>query len=607
MSRRRSTGKIILLSAVLTVAFAGLFMRLLFLHLEFDKPFQKKIQSSQSVTRDINQRRGRILDRCGSIFAMDVRMFHVVLDPKEITGIDRDSKDANYLEQRNIQTNDCTQVISNYLAEHLRMDAQEIALQIEDRAHWKRGSRYYILKKYVTDETVDVIKAGLSDLKIPPNAIRFAESFKRRYPKDALMSHVVGYVNDNGDGCAGMELALNSKLKGELGKISYDVDGKGNEIYSTRNLIKEAVDGADVYLTLDQEIQHITENALNELFVKNRPIAAWAIVQRVETGEILAMASIPPYDLNAYGRADKDWMLNRAIGVSFEPGSTMKSITIASALNEKLVVPEEIIDCEAGRWYYLGKSLSEYRNHHYGKLSVADVLKKSSNIGTAKIALRLGEQRLDEYIRSFGFGQKLGCGLPGEEHGLFWPYKKWSKIDITRIGMGHSISVTAMQMVNAYSCLANGGRLMRPTVVRKVVAPDGTVLHNFTPECIGRPIRPEVAETMWRLMARVTGEGGTAPSARVDGYNVAGKTGTATKVNPNSRGYLSGHNIASFAGFIPAERPEIAIIVVADDPRGTNTGGAVSGPAFSKIADQTMRYLGIPPSESEEFYTGDTF
>lgn len=587
MSRRRSTLKIVGLSILLTIAFAGLLLRLLFLHLEFDQPFQLQIQRSQTVERVLKPRRGRVLDRQGNIFAMDVRLFHVILDPKRIA-------DTGQPDQ-----------VAGYLAPLLNLEAKEVVSEIARRAAATHGRRYFRLKKYVTDETVARIKEGMKVLQLPNNAIYFEEAFQRRYPKDTLMSHVVGFVNSEGDGCAGIEQSLDKNLSGEDGKLICEVDGLHREIYSRRKVSKKPVNGADVYLTLDQEIQHITENALNEMFAKNKPAAAWAVVQRVRTGEILAMASIPPYNLNEFNRAPAEWRLNRAIGVVFEPGSTMKAMTVAAALNERLVVPEEIIDCEKGVWYYMGRSLEEYRRHNYGKLSVADVIKKSSNIGTAKIALKLGEAKLEEYIRSLGFGSSLDCGLIGEENGLFRPHKQWSKIDITRIGMGHSIAVTALQMVNAMSCMANEGRLMRPAVVRQVVASDGSVIHDFMPECMGQPIRPEVARTMCRLLARVTEDGGTATQARVNGYTVAGKTGTANKPSPRG-GYMIGHTIASFAGFIPADRPEISIIVVADDPQGSRTGGAVTGPIFQKIADQTMRYLGIPSAATAEFYTGHT-
>lgn len=588
MSRRRSTAKIILLSVLLTTAFAGLLARLFFLHFEFSQPFQKQLQQSQTITRELKPRRGRVLDRQGNIFALDVRYFHVILDPKRIADTSQPER------------------VAAYLAPLLSLDTQKVAADITLRAAAERGCRYFRLKKYVSDEAVARIKEGLKELELPRNSIYFEEAFQRQYPKDTLMSHVIGYANAKGDGCAGIELSFDRKLRGISGELKAEVDGLHREIYSRREVIQEPVNGADVYLTLDQEIQHITENALNDMFIKNRPLAAFAIVQRVQTGEILAMASVPFYNLNEYGRAPQEWLRNRALYNTYEPGSTLKAISVAAALNERVVVPEEIIDCEAGVWHYGGRSLEEYHRHNYGKLSVGDVLKKSSNIGTAKIALRLGDAKLDEYLRAFGFASRLRCGLEGEAAGMLRSHTKWKPVDITRVSIGHSISVTALQMVNAMSCLANEGRLMQPTVIRKVVTADGTVLRDFKPKSLGNPIRPEVARTMCRLLVRVTEEGGTATSARVPGYSVAGKTGTATKYVENV-GYKRGHNMASFCGFLPAERPEVAIIVVADDPQGRRTGGSVSGPVFQKIAEQTMRYLGIPSSEATEFYTGHTF
>ncbi len=584
MSKRRGTKKIIFVAILVSLAFAGVFARLLFLHLKFSDPFQETLQESRKVTLKLEPRRGRIMDRQGNIFALDVRLYHVILDPLRIL----DASKVNEL--------------SNLLAPLLDLNANEIEQEILRRAPNRSGNRYYRLKKYVSDETVSKLREALKATELsglPRNSVYFEEAFKRLYPKDSLMSHVVGYSNDNGFGCAGVELTWNNLLTGTAGEMNTEVDGRNCEIYSRREVIKDPVNGADVYLTLDQELQFITETALYESYVKSKAKGAFAIIQRVRTGEILAMASFPNYDLNNYGKATTAQLRNRALYDIYEPGSTMKSVSIASAINHGVVVPEEIIDCEAGVWYYAGRSLEEYRRHNYGELSVGDILKKSSNIGTAKIVIRMGDRKLDEYLRAFNFASRLNCGLEGEATGLLNPYSKWKPIDITRICIGHSISVTALQMVNAMSCIANEGRLMRPTVVHKVVKPDGTVAHQFRPEIIGRPIRPDVARTMWRLMSRVTEPGGTGTTAKVPGYKIAGKSGTATK-HFERVGYILGKNMASFAGFLPADNPEISIIVVVDEPVGVRTGGALSGPIFKKIAEQTMKYLGIPPMEFNE-------
>jgi cell division protein FtsI (penicillin-binding protein 3) len=271
----------------------------------------------------------------------------------------------------------------------------------------------------------------------------------------------------------------------------------------------------------------------------------------------------------------------------------MKCMTISAVLDQKLVTADTKIFCEKGTWMHRGRPL---RDHHgYGDLSVADILKKSSNIGTAKLAVMLGNQRLHNYLSAFGFGTRLGVGLPGEEAGILHAPHKWSGISSSRIAIGQGVAVTPLQMLNAVCAIANGGKLMRPYVIRKVVAKDGTILKERRPECIGTPISEDTAETMRHLMARVTDKGGTGTRARIPGFTTAGKTGTAQK--PVAGRYSDTLFFASYVGFVPAERPEVGIIVVVDEPRPTHTGGAVSAPAFSAIADGIVRYFDIKPPD----------
>ena len=283
----------------------------------------------------------------------------------------------------------------------------------------------------------------------------------------------------------------------------------------------------------------------------------------------------------------------------------MKPLVFAAALNEGLVDPDELIDCENGSWIHRNRPLRDY--HPYGELSAADVLKKSSNIGAAKIALQMGNEKVYQSLRKFGFGARTGIDLPGEEGGILWPVSNWSKISITRLAMGHEINVTALQMLSALSAIANDGIRMRPYLIEKVIDPDGEVLFRNLPGELGRPIRPETARLMRRLMARVTQPGGTGTKAAVRGYPVAGKTGTAQKVRPKKEGggYYDRKYVASFAGFLPVENPAVSIIVVADDPQGSHYGGTVCGPAFQRIADQTVRYLRISPQGFPTEYVSD--
>ena len=287
---------------------------------------------------------------------------------------------------------------------------------------------------------------------------------------------------------------------------------------------------------------------------------------------------------------------NRAIIDMVEPGSTFKIATVGAALTEKLVKPETVIFCENGRFYYGGKALKDH--HPYGNLSVTDIVVKSSNIGVAKLAIQMGDDRLHEYVRRFGFGEKTGIELPGEIGGLVHPPHKWSKISITRIPMGHEVCVTPLQIASAYAAVANGGVLMKPRIVESVVGDNNEVLAKSNAVRLREVISREAAEHLKDAMVKVVAPGGTAMRAKVDFYRVAGKTGTAQRVDPKG-GYTPGKYVVSFAGFFPADNPEIAAVVILDDAHtvaGGNYGGLVAAPIFAKIATKAARYLDLPPT-----------
>jgi cell division protein FtsI (penicillin-binding protein 3) len=277
---------------------------------------------------------------------------------------------------------------------------------------------------------------------------------------------------------------------------------------------------------------------------------------------------------------------------------------VASALDCGAVSANDIFDCENGAWFYAGEILHD--SHPEGRLTVADIIKKSSNIGAAKIALQMGDKKVYQSLRSFGFSEKTGLELPGEDAGIVWKTDRWSKLSISRIAMGHEVLVTSMQILNAISTIANDGIRMKPFIIRKVVNDAGETILATQPEVLNRPIRPETAKEMRRLLARVTQPGGTGTRAALPGYLVGGKTGTAQKVDLENGGYYNNKYIASFVGFLPVENPVISIIVVADEPQqGGYYGGTVCGPYFQEIADQTVRYLRIPPEGFTTEYLTD--
>lgn len=567
MTERQHRWRIAAILLVLLACWGGLVYRLTQLHLGPNEALRQRIAKIRTVEKKILVGRGRILDAHGNVLALDLPAYHVCVDPQRI------------------HEKGHAQFVGYHLARLLELPPAVIFDRIG-----RENRRFEYIQQFVSD---DVAKR-LHQLQL--TGVFFEDATQRHYPKNMLMCHVLGFSNMEGIGSAGIELRMDTLLKGREGLRITERDGRRREVYMRRSLEIAPQEGADVYLTLDQNLQYRLECALEAAIETHQALGAWGIVQRVRTGEILAMASRPAFDPNAYRYATQEQLQNRCIGYTYEPGSTFKIAVIAAALNEGTVTPDTVFDCENGRWFYKGKILRDF--HPYGRLTVADILKKSSNIGAAKIAMTLGEEKLERYLREFGVGSKTGIELPGEESGLLRPARQWTSLSISRIPMGHEVTVTALQMLNIACTLANDGFRMRPRVVQRVVDARGNTVETFAPDVLAHPVREDTARLMCRLMMRVTEEGGTGTRARVPGYTVAGKTGTAQKVLPTG-GYSETANISSFVGFLPADRPEIGIIIVVDEPNSVQrTGGYVAAPVFAEVASQAARYLGLPPSDT---------
>ena len=353
--------------------------------------------------------------------------------------------------------------------------------------------------------------------------------------------------------------------------------------------------GADAELTLDDGIQHVVEKALDAAMTNYHPEAAWAIVETVSTGEILAMASRSANDGGDAGGSPQSASANPAVGSSFEPGSIFSVGIIAAAINEGLISTNDLFDCENGEWSYKGKPLKDF--HPYGTLDVTGILRKSSGIGTAKIAVMMNEERLQRYLTDFGLGKPTGVETTDENPGLLRPASEWGKAGIARVAMGHTIAVTALQMLNMMCCIGNDGSLMKPHLIRKVVGKDGKILLENRPEVVARPISASTAKLMRSMLVEVTREGGTGTRAAIKGFNVAGKTGTAQKIKDGR--YMANEIVASFMGILPAERPEIGIIVVLDNPQPTSTGSMSAAPLFAQIAEAVAIHLGLRGDDSD--------
>jgi cell division protein FtsI (penicillin-binding protein 3) len=601
MAKVRYKGRVALLAATILIVFTGIAVRLSFLHLKPTEYVREPIEEGRLLEWKPMGNRGRIVDRNGEILAMDLAAYHVCADPSYIDKYgDLNTVCKALAEEFHIPHTELYEKLSDTSRQYVRLKKYVPGLQLE---RFKRN-RYGLI--YTPDELSNGVETN-----IYLRGVMLEEAPIRNYPKGALMAHVVGFSNREGVGGAGVEQRMDEFLRGKEGLRVSKKDGRGQQIYRTRTVDIEPEDGANVELTLDQQLQYVVEQTIERVREEFNAKATWAIVMHVRTGEILAMASSPTYDLNRYGRAPPEWRRNRSISFNYEPGSTMKAGVIAAALDHNIVKETDQIDCEKGYWIYGGKALRD--SHGEGVISVADVIKVSSNIGTAKIALQMGNQLVYDSLKDFNFGSRLGIDIPGEEAGIFYSPKNWSKISVTRIGMGHEIGVTALQVLSMMNAIAYNGVQMKPMVVKRVTAADGTVLQEYSSEELGRPLRPAAARRMQKLLARVTEEGGTGTKARVEGYTVAGKTGTAQKIKPASEGggYYSKNFTSSFVGFLPVENPEIGIIVVADDP-GVYTesgrkikyyGGTVCGPAFKEIAEFAVRYLRISPEGNRVYVT----
>ncbi len=557
------TGRFLFITVSLILIFIGLGVRLAFLHIGDHQEVLRRMKRKYYRERKIIARRGSIYDRNGhqNVLALTLSAKHVKADPKVIS-------DKGLVRE-----------VAETLSHELDLPIDRLMVGLNSQ------KRYFSVKRFVPDTELD----GLYKAKL--TGIYFDDAVIRYYPQHELMCHVLGFVNNNGVGSAGVEQQANRFLRGCAGVVGSRINARRKEIYWEGGRYIAPINGADVTLTLDQNVQFIVERALDKVMEKHTPLGAWAIVEKVNTGEILAMASRPGYDLNKFRKSTENSRLNRAIGVVYEPGSTFKVVAFSAALNEGIVSERTVIDCENGSWFYMGRILRD--SHGHDKLTVADGLKKSSNILTAKVALMLGRKRYYRYLKLFGMGNRMGIDLPGEEGGILHDEKRWSGISLSRIAIGQGVAVTALQMISAYCVVANGGYLVRPYVVSKIVSSDGEELYRRVPDPIRRVISERTALRMRKLLLRVTEEGGTGTRARVEGYKVAGKTGTAQKAIRG--GYSNKDFVSSFVGFLPAEKPEIAIIVVVDTPHNGHYGGTVAGPAFSEIAEQTVRYMNIPP------------
>ncbi len=548
---------------VVSLSFTALACRLFQLHVVRRAELAAEAAANREKVVHRQGRRGEIRDCNGNLLANSQSVRIVFADPS-IT-----ASNAPALAQK--------------LAPLLKVDEPTLVAKMTG------PGRYVRLKQKVDEDTAAQIVA----LRL--KGVGLEDQLQRTYPNGELASHVIGFVNNEHHGVQGIEYSMEQYLQGIAGYEVIERDRKGREIRALREEEIGPRDGFDVVLTIDQVIQHVAESELEKAMAEHHPQAGVIIVSRPKTGEILAMSCRPTFDPNNPGAAPADARRNRCISDVAEPGSTFKIVVCSGALNDGLVTLDDRFDCDNGAFLYAGRILHDA--HPYGVLSVEEILFHSSNIGAAKVALRVGAPRLAAYVSAFGFGRKTGIALPGEVSGIAHPLNRWNKLSITRIPMGHEIAATPIQMIMAMNAIANGGKLMKPQIVKSIVDENNAPVVTFSPQPVGQPITPRASLLMAQALRKVVGPEGTAPKAAVPGYDVAGKTGTAQKIENGQyvRKYYS-----SFIGYFPAADPEISILVSLDDPvGGAYYGGSVSGPVFKAVAEKVAQYLAIPPQFAE--------
>lgn len=550
------------MGAVFVLLLAATVVRSFYLQIYNHDKYAKLAEKQHVKVVNLIPSRGAIYDSTNSALAVSIEMDSLFAEPRSLEDIP---------------------AVARQLAPLIEMPADVIEKKL------KASKGFVWLQRRLTPETVSKIKA------LDIDGLGFVKEPKRFYPNAEIGSHVVGFTGLDPDGLEGVERRFNSTLLGNTGYMISERDALGREIGNRGMVVKKASSGQSVALTIDKNIQYIAEKELAAAVEGSRAKGGTAIVMEPQTGRVLAMANYPTFNPNAVAKYQPNAMRNRAITDSFEPGSTMKVFLIAAALEEKVVSPQDTFNCENGSYNIGGRTIHD--THSYGRLSVSDILKHSSNIGSAKIGAKLGAERLYGYLKGFGFGAKSNIDLPGEVSGYLRSKSQWYGVDLATISFGQGVSISAMQLAGAVSAVANGGTLMQPYILERVLDDKGAVVKQISPVSKQRVISPTTAVNLTRMMETVVSEEGTAPKAMVDGYRVAGKTGTAQKADPVTKGYSSDKRTASFVGFIPADAPRLTIVVIVDEPRTSPYGGIVAAPAFSAIAKQSLCYLKVSPNQ----------
>lgn len=604
--------RLYLIAGVIVTGFGVVAHRLVQLHLLEREHFLSQIQVTRLRVVSEPARRGDIYDARGDLLATTRTDITLAIDPWALPA----KIEAQKFADRKIRFEEDQRKARASLAQLIDIPVETIeglytptwklAEVVDDLDDEEIDGcvrvRFVKLKEGVTEEDLTAIQAlKLEGEKDPIHiaGLTFERHFRRKYPHKELAAHVIGFVNKEGKPSGGVEAYANDYLKGLDGWREIERNGKRVELAQFRQREVPPADGWGVVLSIDAAVQHIAEQEMASIVEKFKPGKATIIVSDAHTGFLLALANHPTFDLNEFGTTALDDQRNIAATDLVEPGSTFKVVALSGALNESLVTPGTKFDCTLESLVYNGKPRRFMRDdHRYDHpLTLSEVIAKSSNIGTAQVGMLLGERRLYDYARAFGYGEPSGYPLGYEEKGMLADPKKWSGIDITRIPAGYSVAVTPLQIHYGMGVIASGGHLLRPQVIRQVVDAQGEVIFSFRPAVRRTVLAPATAEAMSRMLQKVASPDGTAKVAAIAGFEVAGKTGTAQKII--GKRYSDRNHVGSFVGFFPASRPRVVITVIVDDGHppagGTAYGSVVAAPSFKRIAEQLIQYLDIKP------------
>src|SRR5579863_8931687 len=555
-SNLAKNSRLYLLGAMLLLWCMAICVRLVYLQVFHYGGFVKQAEHQQQREIPLSAKRGVIYDRSGHELAMSVLVDSAFAVPSEV-------KD-----------------LPTMVSLITRITGEDHNVMLADCRHHKT---FCWVARKADDETIERIRS------LNLQGIHYQKEPKRFYPARDLAAQVVGTVGMEDSGQSGIEHAFDNDLRGRDGTMLISVDAR-RQWFS--DIEKQPAPGENVVLTIDKNIQYIAEKELDQAIHDTQAIAGTVIVENPHTGEILALANRPTFNPNLRKQITPGALTNRAVSYVYEPGSTFKLVTISAALEEKLTNPDELFDCQMGAIVYNGMRIRDSKPH--GILPVWGVLAESSDVGSIKIALRLGEDRYYKYIRAFGFGQQTGIELPGETRGMTKPVSRWSKVSIAAISMGQEIGISPIQLTGLISTFANDGVWVAPRILTGEVQPKGTPQTvAFHPGPSHRVISPYTAAEMRSMMQKVVLEG-TGRKAILEGYSSAGKTGTAQKVDPATGVYSKTKYIGSFAGFAPVNNPQVVVAVILDSAVGLHQGGQISAPVFHRITQQVLEYMHVP-------------